>query len=135
MPLTKLVRPRQFLLFGSTVLVTIGLAGATGLLGAISRASVFNPPYWINWAHLTFGIVVLAVAVVGGPTLQNAFTLAAGIFGSTLGVSGLLLGSYAAEAYNMPELADPSDHLAHLAVGVLALWAWSNRKAEHPLSV
>jgi hypothetical protein len=121
MPLTKLVRPRQFLLFGGTVLVTVGLAGATGLLGAISRASVFDPPYGINWVHLTFGIVVLAVAVAGGRTLQNAFTLAAGIFGSTLGVSGLLLGSHAANGYNMPELADPSDHLAHLAVGVLAL--------------
>src|SRR4029077_2525410 len=115
MPLTKLVRPRQFLLFGGTVLVTVGLAGATGLLGAISRASVFDPPYGINWVHLTFGIVVLAVAVAGGRTLQNAFTLAAGIFGSTLGVSGLLLGSHAANGYNMPELADPSDHLAHLA--------------------
>ena len=54
--------------------------------------------------------------------------------GSTIGVSGLLLGSYAANCYNMPELADPSDHLAHLTVGLLALWAWSNRKVRHKLS-
>ena len=54
--------------------------------------------------------------------------------GSTLGLSGLLFGSYAAKRYNMPELADPSDHFAHLTVGVLALWAWSNRKAGHQLS-
>lgn len=134
-PATKLLRPSQFLLFCGTVLVIIGLAGATGLLGAISRASLFNPPYWINWVHLTFGIVVLAVAVAGGRTLQNASTLAAGIIGSTLGLLGLLLGSYAANRYNMPELADPSEHFAHLAVGVLALWAWSNRKAEYPRSV
>ena len=69
------------------------------------------------------------------PQLQNTMTLAAGIIGSTLGLSGLLLGSYAANRYSMPELADPSEHLAHLAVGVLALWAWSNRKAEYPRSV
>jgi hypothetical protein len=132
--LTRLVRPRQFLLLGGTVLVIIGVAGAAGLLGSISRASVFNPPYWINWIHLTFGIVVIAIAFAGGRTLQNGITLAAGIMGNTLGFSGLLFGSYAAKRYNMPELADPSDHLAHLTVGVLALWAWSNRKGGHQLS-
>jgi hypothetical protein len=82
-PLTRLVRPRQFLLLGGTVLVIIGVAGAAGLLGSISRASVFNPPYWINWIHLTFGIVVLAIAFAGGRTLENGITLAAGIMGSS----------------------------------------------------
>ena len=124
---TKLLRPRHFLLLAGTVLVIIGLAGGTGVLASISRAAFFNPPYWINWAHLTFAILLLAVAFAGGRTLQNAFTLAAVVLGSTLGLSGLLLGSYAANRYNMPELADPSDHLAHLTVGVLAFWAWSNR--------
>ena len=132
--LTKLLRPRQFLFLGGTLLVIIGLAGATGLLASLSPAAFFNPPHWINWAHLTFGILVLAVAFAGGRTLHNVFTLAAGILGSTLGVSGLLLGSYATNRYNMPELADPSDHLAHLTVGLLALWAWSNRKVGHMLS-
>jgi hypothetical protein len=101
-----------------------------GLLGSISRASLFHPPYLINWAHLVFGIVVLTIAFAGGRALQNGFTLAAAIIGSALGFSGLLLGSYAANRYAVPELADPSDHLAHLGVGVLALWAWSNRKTE-----
>ena len=132
--LTVLVRPRHFLLLGGTVLVILGLAGVAGLLRSISQASLFNPPYWINWFHLTFGIVVLAIAFAGGRTLQNAVSLAAGGLGSMLGLSGLLFGSYAAKRYNMPELADPSDHLAHLTVGVLALWAWSNRKAGHQLS-
>jgi len=127
--LTELVHPRQFLLLGGTLLVILGLAGAAGLLGSISQASLFNPPYWINWFHLTFGIVVLAIAFAGGRTLQSAMTLAAGGLGSTLGLSGLLFGSYAAKRYNMPDLADPSDHFGHLTVGVLALWAWSNRKA------
>ena len=80
---TRVLRPRQFLLLAGTVLVITGLAGATGLLGSISRASVFNPPYWINWVHLAFGILVLAVSFAGGRTLQNAFTLAAAILGTT----------------------------------------------------
>ncbi|MGH6814628.1 MAG: hypothetical protein ACREC6_02895 [Hyphomicrobiaceae bacterium] len=129
--LTKLMRPRHFLLLGGTILVTIGLAGVMGLLSSISRASVFNPPYWINWVHLTFGIFVLAIVFAGNRTLQSAITFAAAVMGSTLGLSGLLLGSYAAKRYDMPELADPSDHLAHLTVGALALWAWSNRKVGH----
>src|SRR5512145_246233 len=120
--LTKLFHPRHFLVVAGTVLVTLGAAGAIGLLGSISRATLFNPPYWINWVHLTFGIVVLAAAVAGGRMLQNAFALTAGILGSTFGLAGLLLGSYAANRYNMPELADLSEHLAHLTVGVLALW-------------
>jgi hypothetical protein len=132
--LTELARPRQFLLLGGTVLVILGLAGVAGLLGSLSQASFFNPPYWINWFHLVFGFVVFAIAFAGGRTLQSAMTLAAGGLGSTLGLSGLLFGSYASKRYNLPELADPSDHLAHLTVGVLALWAWSNRKAEHQLS-
>jgi len=128
---TRVLRPRQFLLLAGTVLVITGLAGATGLLGSISRASVFNPPYWINWVHLTFGILVLAVGFAGGRTLQNAFTLPPAILGTTVGLSGFVFG-YAANHYSMPELADPSEHLAHLTVGVLALWAWLNRNVGYP---
>jgi hypothetical protein len=117
--LTELVCPRRFLLLGGTVLVILGLAGVAGLLGTISQASLFNPPYWINWFHLTLGIVVFAIAFAGGRTLQSAMTLAAGGLGSTLGLAGLLFGSYAAKRYNMPELADPSDHLTHVTVGIM----------------
>ena len=124
--LSKLMRPRRFLLLGGSVLVIVGLAGVTGWLGSLSQATVFNPPYWINWVHLTLGIVVLAIALSRARMVQTVFSLAAAILGSTL---GLLFGSYAANRYNMPELADPSEHLAHLTVGVLALWAWANRNA------
>lgn len=130
MALPKLMRPHRFLVLAGTVLVIIGLAGVVGWLGSISRATVFNPPYWINWVHLSLGIVVLAVAFANARTLQNVFTLTAAILGSTLGALGLLLGSYAARRYDMPELADPSEHLAHLTVGLLALWAWVNRTVE-----
>ena len=130
---TNLMRPRHFLVLGGSVLVILGSAGGAGLLGSISGASVFNPPYWINWLHLTFGMAVLATAFAGSRTLQNAMTLVAAIVGSVLGLSGLLLGSYAANRYSMLDLADPSDHLAHLAVGLLAVWAWSNRRVRYQL--
>ena len=125
--IVKVVRPHLFLFVAGTLLVNLGAAGVMGLLSSISSASFFNPPYWINWVHLTFGFAVLGIALAGGRRLQNTMTLAAGIIGTLLGLSGLLLGSYAANRYSMPELADPSDHLAHLTVGVLALWAWSSR--------
>ena len=80
--LAELVRPCQFLLLGGTLLVILGLAGVAGLLGSISQASLFNPPYWINWFHLTFGIVVFAIAFAGGRTLQSAMTLARGVWGA-----------------------------------------------------
>ena len=129
-PLTKLLNPHNFLVLAGSVLVILGVAGTVGLLGSISRAALFNPPYWINWVHLGFGVVVLAIASADGRALQNAFTLIAAIIGSTLGIFGLLLGSHFANRYNTPELADPSEHLAHLAVGLLALWAWSNRNVK-----
>jgi hypothetical protein len=128
--LARFMRPGRFLLIGGTVLVILGLAGVVGWLASMSRASVFNPPYWINWVHLTLGIVVLAVALSGTRTVQNVITLVAAAMGSIMGAVGLLFGSYAARRYNMPELADPSEHLAHLAVGVLAAWAWLNRQAQ-----
>ena len=74
--IVKLVRPRHFLFVAGTFLVTLGAAGAMGLLSSISSASFFNPPYWINWVHLTFGIMVLGIALAGGLALQNTMTLA-----------------------------------------------------------
>jgi hypothetical protein len=124
------MRPRVFLFLASAVLTTIGLAGVAGVLGSISHASFFNPPYWINWVHLTLGLVVLTAALKGGRKIQNALTLVAAVLATALGLAGLLLGLHAANRFNMPELADPSDHLAHLTVGVVALWASLNRNSE-----
>jgi hypothetical protein len=44
-----LLQPRRFLLLAGTLLTLIRLAGVTGLLGSISHATLFNPPFWINW--------------------------------------------------------------------------------------
>jgi len=40
---------------------------------------------------------------------------------------GLVAGPTIGRRARITELADPSDHLAHMAVGVLAIWALANR--------
>jgi hypothetical protein len=123
------MNPRRFLFLGGAVLVTIGVAGVFGVLGRLSRRSFFHPPRWINWFHLGLGSSLLGVAFRGGRRLQSALTLVGTISGLTLGSLGLLLGPAAARRFKVPELADPSDHTAHLAVGLLALWGWAGRES------
>lgn len=124
------MKPRAFLFLAAATLLTIGALGVAGFLGSISSASFFNPPHWINWVHLGLGIVVLTIAIVGGKRLQAGVTLVATVAGLALGIGGLALGPYAARRYNVPELADPSDHIARLTVGLLALWAWLRRNRD-----
>ena len=40
--------PTRFVWLGGTVLVTLGLAGISGTLAAVSRAAFFRPPYWMS---------------------------------------------------------------------------------------
>lgn len=119
--------PKRFLSLGGAVLLTIGVMGVTRRLGSLSRAGFFHPPYWINWFHLGLGAFVSAARLMGSARLQAATTLVATIMGMSLGLLGLLFGRSAARRYDIPELADPSDHVAHLGVGLLALWALRNR--------
>ena len=51
--------------------------------------------------------------------------------GMSLGLLGLVFGPSAARRYDIPELADPSDHIAHLGVGLLAMWGLRNRPTAH----
>jgi hypothetical protein len=122
------VNPTRFASTAAAILLTIGMLGVTHQLGRISRASFFNPPYWINWFHLLLGGVLSAIRVRGSRQLQWSATVVATVAGLTLGVLGLSLGPAAARRFNKPELADPSDHLAHLGVGLLALWSWRSRR-------
>lgn len=121
------MNPTRFLAAAGALLLTIGTLGVTGRLGKISRASFFNPPYWINWFHLGLGAFVTGAGLRGSARLQARTTLVATVMGLTLGSLGLLLGSRAAHRFDVPALADPTDHLAHLGVGLAALWGWSNR--------
>lgn len=124
------MNPKKFLLVAGPVLISIGLLGITGILGKISSWSFFHPPYWINWVHLSLGILVLSTALWGNMKWQRRLTLLATILGLLLGVTGLLLGRYAATRFNIPELADPSDHIAHLTVGLFALWGLLGKKKD-----
>ena len=119
--------PKRFLRLSGIALVSTGLFGVAGLLGRISRASFFHPPAWIHWVHFVFGIVVLAVAASGRPRTQARFALGGASVGTTIGMAGLLFGRRAAQRFDIPELADPSDHAAHLLIGLTALWGWLGR--------
>ena len=115
-------------------LMTMGLLGISGILGRISQASLFHPPSWINWFHLAFGMLISSVAVSGRMRLQAGFALGGAIVGTTIGIAGLLFGERAARRFDVPELADPSDHAAHLLVGLTAIWGWLGRSRESPVS-
>jgi hypothetical protein len=121
------MNPQRFLRIGGAILVTTGLLGVTGALGRISHTSFFHPPSWINWFHLAFGMLISTVAASGRPRLQAGFTLGGASVGTTIGVARLLFGKRAARRFDIPELADPSDHAAHLLVGLTALWGWLGR--------
>jgi hypothetical protein len=126
------MNPKRFLALGGSVLIILGVLGITGLLGRISSASFFNPPYGIHWVHLTLGVVVFLLALSPYAALHAWVTLFPAIVGTTMGILGLILGSWAAGRSNNPQLADPSDHLAHLILGAIAIWAWRNRSSAAP---
>ena len=121
------MNPQRFLYLGGSVLVTTGVMGVRGVLGSISYAAFFHPPSWINWVHLGIGCMALSVAAHGNRKVQAGITVVPAILGTVLGLAGLLVGPFAAKRFRVPELADPSDHTAHLIVGLLALWGWVRR--------
>lgn len=122
------MNPQRFLRIGGAALITTGVLGITGVLGRISHASFFRPPSWINWFHLFFGMVVSGVAASRVTRLQVGFTLGGAMVGTAIGLLGLVFGGQAARRFNIPDLADPSDHGAHLLVGLAALWGWIGRE-------
>jgi len=122
------MNPLRFLRLASVALIVLGILGIVGILGTISSAGFFHPPYWINWVHLILGIFVLFTALKGNTKQQAMVTSIPMVLGTALGLIGLLFGRFLADRYAIPELADPSDHIAHLTVGILATWAWFNRK-------
>jgi FtsH-binding integral membrane protein len=120
--------PKHFLLGAGPLLIVLGVLGLMGILGSISRFAFFHPPYWINWVHFLLGIFVLVVAWKSTPHFQRLTVLFPAVVATTIGLLGLLFGRYAAARFNIPELADPSDHTAHLVVGLCAIWAWRSGK-------
>jgi hypothetical protein len=114
-PLARLWTPGRFLFAGGSMLLAFGVAGLAGVLGSISTLSVFNPPDWINWLHTAAGSLVVAIAFIAPPRVKLILTLFPAVAATAIGVIGLL--------FNKPALPDISDHLTHVAVGLLASWA------------
>jgi hypothetical protein len=138
----NIMNPKRFLIIGGGLLVTLGLLGIVNVLGALSSAAFFHPPFWINWLHLSVGTLLLVVVVAfwGSSKWQAGITLFAAILLNTLGLLGLLVyafvllgvlgvhsGVLATNPQIATEFADPSDHIVHLAIGLLAVWGWINR--------
>jgi len=114
-----LMNPQRFLCIGGATLVLLGTLGIVRVLGSLSEAAFFQPPRWINWLHLGVGSLVLVVAWRGEPRTQQALTMVAATVATSIGLGGLLLGARAGPQ----AAADPSDHVAHLLVGLVAIWA------------
>ncbi len=121
------MNPKRFLTAGGAILVALGVLGVTGLLGKISSASFFHPPDWIDWFHLFFGLIVLGSGLFGRSRWQTGLTLFGTVMGTALGLAGLILGPYAAARFGQPALADVSDHIVHLFVGLFAAWGYRGR--------
>ena len=120
--------PARFLMAGGIVLTTIGSTGATGLLSRLSSASVFNPPSWINWLHLSVGLTAISISLKGTRQLQRGITFFPAVVGTALGVIGLVSSVVATRHHILPDGSDLSDYLTHLGVGAGALWAlWNSR--------
>jgi hypothetical protein len=124
--LSSFITPHVFLLLVGPLLVVLGSMGLAGRLATISNASFFHPPYWINWVHLNVGLSAIGVGFFAGAKLQAAMVLAPAAIGMTIGPIGLLFGRWAAARFTIPQIADPSDHAAHLLVGLAATAAWLN---------
>lgn len=129
-----LLTPKRFLFIGGSILVTIGSLGIVRLFQRISTAGFFNPPYWINWFHFTLGIIVLNIAFFGRSKLHAIVALIPTVFGTAIGLLGLLLGHYAAKRFDNPQLADISDPLVHLILGLFAFWAFTNRSTRNSVN-
>lgn len=121
--------PKMFLRFAGSFLMIFGTLGLIGILGKLSQASFFHPPYWINYFHIIFGFILFFVSLTNYKNLQRILVVFAASIGITIGVVGLVLGGYFADKFALPELKDPSDHLAHLLVGLAAFWTLSQRKS------
>lgn len=122
----------RFLSSGATVLMILGLAGVLGVLDSISHASLFTPPHWISWLHLSFGTLLWTIVIFGTKRLQVAFTILGAIAATPLGLVGLTIVLSAWARHGMSQVPDLSDPLVHLSVGTLAIVAlWNSRNKKN----
>ena len=113
---------KQFLQFGGTVLVLLGILGFVGVIGPTADKSVFGDAWWFdkgeNWAHLLFGIVALVAAFLFPASTQRPLVMLVGLISLSAAIYNVftetLLGT---------NLESPADLILHLFVAAWALWA------------
>jgi hypothetical protein len=93
----------RFLLCGAIILLMLGVSGVLNLLPLFPRASLFHPPYWINWVQLSVGGLVLAVTILGSKRLQVTLALVPTIAGTMVGLGGLVIEAYVALRNGTPQ--------------------------------
>jgi uncharacterized membrane protein YebE (DUF533 family) len=112
------------------VLVFVGVAGVTGLLGTFSKAEAFHPPTWINWFHFSAGTAVLSVAVFGGKPARRILALFGATMGGILGLGGIAFTIYETFRGGTGQAADYSDPIVHLTVSLFGSLALLNDRHE-----
>ena len=113
------------------MLLVVGLAGFSGIIGPTGDQSIFGSSWYFdngeNWAHTILGVVALLVAFALPEGLQGAVTLLVGVIGLIVGLWGFLLPGTAPNFYGA-NLENPLDNILHLAVGLWAVLAWRGGK-------
>ena len=100
---------------------------ALGTFSSLSPVEIFNPPYWINWVHLSVGTATAVVALKGNTNTQRGFDFVPAVLASTLGIIGVTLSLYGLHGHASEPLG-VSDHVTNFCVGGMASWAVWNRR-------
>lgn len=123
------MNPKQFLQWGGTVLVLVGVLGYIGVIGPTPQQSIFGATWWFdnaeNLAHFVLGVVGVAASFTLSSQMQKYLVLLLGVVGL-----GVALYNVAGEVMLLgANLESPADLLLHTVVGAWALWASLKGKA------
>lgn len=123
------MNPRQFLLWGGTILIVVGILGfIPGIIGPTPQESLFGSFWWFdngeNWAHLIIGVVGVIAAYALDMRLRRYLVLALGVIAIFFGIYSIFTNAFLGA-----NLENPADTILHLAIGVWALLA-GMRKEE-----
>jgi len=116
-------KPKRFLIWGGWVLLLVGILGF--LLPLIISSSYFTFNSVENWAHILLGIIALTIGYgIKEFSILKWVTIIFGIIGLIFGIWGFIVaGNPFPNFYNIVNLDNPIDNVAHLIISVWALWS------------
>ena len=133
------MNPRQFLLLGGIIFVTLAVLGVVGL-GPTITDSALGETFWLdngeNVAHLVLGVVaLLAYFLLKDEQLTKWLVILVGVIALLAAVLGFLYSgdTSGANFFGVANL-EMADNLLHLVVGIWALWAAFMDKKSTPVS-